>query len=80
MTIESHIVKLYEIWELWLTDIMKFSTFSNLNTIKSIIIWELNWVVDPLKPIKEALENISKNDISYFEIKIAIAMIEKKDI
>jgi uncharacterized protein YpbB len=80
MTIESHIVKLYELWELWLSEIMKFSKFANLTSVKNIIIWELNWVVDPLKPIKEALENIWKKEISYFEIKIAIAMMEKKDI
>jgi superfamily II DNA helicase RecQ len=64
ITIESHIVRLYEVWKIGLKDIMKYSNFANLKIIKSVIIDENNW----------------KKDISYFEIKIAIAMMEKKDL
>lgn len=80
MTIETHIVKLYEIWELWLSDILKFSSFSKLKIVKEVIENDLDWAVDILKPIKEKLEEKWNNDTSYFEIKIAIAMMDKKDI
>lgn len=80
ITIESHFVKLYELWEIELTDIMKFSSFSNLKAVKEVITDKLKWITDPLKPIKENLESEWKKDISYFEIKIAIAMMDKKDI
>lgn len=80
ITIESHVVKLYELWELWLSDIMKYSNFSNLTVVKNIINSEYSWIIDQLKPIKLSLEKIDKKDINYFEIKLAIAMIEKKDL
>lgn len=79
ITIESHIVKLYEIWELWLTNIMKYTSFSNLKKVKEVIS-ENSLETSTLKPIKEELEKNNKNDISYFDIKIAISMIEKKDL
>jgi ATP-dependent DNA helicase RecQ len=79
-TIETHFVKLYELWEIWLTDIMKFSTFTNLKIVKTVIIDDLNWIYNPLKPIKESLEKKWEKKISYFEIKIAIAMMSKKDL
>lgn len=80
ITIESHIVKLYELWELSLNQIIKFSSFTKLKDIKNIIFTELNWIVEPLKPIKEKLEENWFKDTSYFDIKIAIAMTEKKDL
>jgi len=80
ITIESHIVSLYSDSKLWLSDIMKFTIFSKLKSIKDIIIWDLNWVIWELKVIKEKVEVLWYNDISYFDIKIAIAMIEKKDL
>lgn len=80
LTIETHIVKLYEIWELWLWEIMKFSSFSKLMSVKNIINDVLNKKIEQLKPVKQALEDIWKKDITYFDIKIAIAMMDKKDI
>lgn len=80
MTIESHVIKLYELWEIGLNDIMKYSNFTNLKAVKIAINDNLNWIKDPLKPIKEILENNWNKNISYFEIKIAIAMMDKKDI
>lgn len=80
ITIESHIVSLYSDSKLWLSDIMKYTNFSKLKIVKNIIIWDLNWVVSELKPIKEKLESLLHKDISYFDIKIAISMIEKKDL
>lgn len=80
ITIESHFVKFYELWTIWLGDIMKFTNFSKLKNAKDVIINDLNNVVSELKPIKTRLEELWHKDISYFDIKIAIAMIEKKDL
>lgn len=79
-TIESHIIKLYEVWEISLAEIMKLSSFSSLKSVKEVINNNLNWVTEPLKPIKEELDKQWKKDISYFDIKIAIAMMGNKDL
>ncbi|MDD3145650.1 MAG: RecQ family ATP-dependent DNA helicase [Candidatus Gracilibacteria bacterium] len=80
ITIESHFVKFYELGTIGLSDIMKFTSFSKLKNIKDVIIKDLNSVVSELKPIKTRLEELEYKDISYFDIKIAISMIEKKDL
>ncbi|NCO31567.1 hypothetical protein GW891_01825 [bacterium] len=59
---------------------MKFTSFSKLKNIKDVIIKDLNSIVSELKPIKIRLEELGHKDISYFDIKIAISMIEKKDL
>jgi ATP-dependent DNA helicase RecQ len=76
-TIEWHIVKLYSLGNILLTDILNFTTFWNLNIIKDTINNDLNWDIWVLKTIKDT---IKQKNISYFEIKIAIAMIQKKDL
>ena len=80
MTIESHIVKLYEDSQLSLMDIMKLVEFWSIKKIKEIIKENLWWNTEALKPIKEELEKSWEKDISYFDIKIAIAMMWKGDI
>ncbi len=79
-TIESHIVKLYEMWILKITDILGFSSFSRLKPVKEILNKDFDWKIEALKPIKEKLEEEWNKEVSYFDIKIAIAMIEKKDL
>ena len=80
MTIENHILKLYELSKISLTDLLNYSSISNLKKIKNIIIWELDWDISALKPIKESLEKAWNREINYFEIKICISMLEKKDL
>ncbi|NVP17627.1 RecQ family ATP-dependent DNA helicase [Candidatus Gracilibacteria bacterium] len=80
ITIESHIVLLYSESKLGLSDIMKYTSFSKLKIVKDVINKELNGIVSELKPIKEKIENLGNKDISYFDIKLAIAMIDKKDL
>ena len=80
MTIENHILKLYEKWDLTLNDILKLVEFDNLKQVKNTLneyFWEN---IDKLKPIKEKLEEWWFKNISYFEIKITILMIIKKDL
>ncbi len=74
-TIEDHIVKLYQFNKLTLSEIIKFSNIEKLKKVKNVI-KNNSLEVDKLKPIKELLES----DISYFDIKLAISMIDKKDL
>jgi hypothetical protein len=59
---------------------LKFTNFSNLKQVKDVIINELSGVTNPLKPIKEKLAENDYKNISYFDIKMAIAMMDKKDL
>ncbi len=80
MTIESHIIKLYEYWELSLNNVIKYSSFSKLNEVKNIINNSFSWEIEALKPVKLKLEDLWFKDISYFDIKLAISMLDKKDL
>jgi hypothetical protein len=71
-TIESHIVKLYEISKITLQDILKYSTLEKLKNIKSVI-EKNNLDKDKLSPIKE----LCPNNINYFDIKICLALLLK---
>lgn len=79
-TIETHMIKLYELWKIWLADIMKLSPFSSLQKVKNIITKDFLGIVDKLKPIKDKCEETGEKEISYFDIKVAIALIEKGDL
>lgn len=74
-TIEDHIVKLYNFDKLSLAEIMKFSNFSKLKSIKEVIISN-KLDITKLSPIKEKCPP----DINYFDIKISLAMTRKKDL
>ncbi len=74
-TIEEHIIKLYSFNKLTLSEILKYSSLDKLKKVKEVIKKE-SVPTDKLKPIKEMLSN----DINYFDIKIALAMVEKGDL
>lgn len=79
-TIDWHISKLYENWQISLLDILKIFSLEELKIVKEIIFKNFpNWVSE-LKLIKEKLYEIWEQKISYWTIKIAISMIEKKDL
>lgn len=80
LTIESHILKLYEEWDLLLHEVLHLVDFDNLKKVKSILQEHFWWISEKLKPLKEALEWSWEHQISYFEIKAALAMIEKWDL
>lgn len=80
LTIENHILSLYKDSEIWLNEIMWLVNFSNVTFVKQVINDDFLWNVEKLKPIKDKLEELWKKDITYFEIKTSIAMIEKKDL
>ena len=74
-TIEGHIVKLYEFWKLSLNDILKFSNLQTLKQIKQVIN-DNELDLTKIQPIK----NLLPQDITYFDIQIAIALIWKLDL
>jgi len=74
-TIESHIIKLYEFWKINISQIMNFSQIDKLKRIKKIIL-ENDLDLDKIQPIKNKLWE----EYSYFDIKITISMILKKDL
>lgn len=80
VTLESHIVRLYEDWDLSLMDILKLISIWNIKKVKEVINTKLDWNIEKLKPIKEELEKSWEKNISYFDIKIGIAMMWKGDI
>lgn len=80
MTVENHIIKLYESGDLSLMEVLSFNNLANLKQVKETIKNALSWESEKLKPIKEKLEEAGRKDISYFEIKLAIAMMEKGDL
>ncbi|MDD2907088.1 MAG: RecQ family ATP-dependent DNA helicase [Candidatus Gracilibacteria bacterium] len=80
ITIEGHFVSLYSSGDISLGEVMKMATFSKLKSVKDTILNDLNGVISELKPIKEKLEEKDLKDISYFDIKLVIAMMDKKDL
>ena len=75
-TIEWHIVSLYSSWELWLHQVMPLIDLGSAKTLKPIILKN----TDSLKSIKEVYETQESQKISYLEIKIVQAMVEKGDL
>lgn len=77
-TIESHIVSLYSYWKIPLNEVMKLSELKKLKFIKEFLaksklqsskLWEIKYTI-----------NQEDKDINYVDIKLAQAMIEKKDL
>ena len=67
-------------WKIWLSDILNLTNFSNLKIAWDVIKKDFNWIVSELKPIKERLYELWYRNVSYFDIKLASAMIEKQDL
>jgi hypothetical protein len=79
-TIEAHLVTLYESWDISLSEILKLTEFSNLKKIKTVITDNFSGKVEALRPIKDILDENWEKSVSYFDIKLAVAMIEKWDL
>lgn len=74
-TVESHIVNLYESGKISLLEVLGMIDLDDAKSVK-----EVSSEGKGLKDIKENLEKQWKKKISYFEIKLALAMMEKWDL
>lgn len=79
-TIEQHLVQLYISGLLSLFEVLKLSDLEKLKTVKTLV--DSDALIDnsALKPIKEILQDEGRSDISYFDIKLALALKEKGDL
>jgi len=59
---------------------MKLVDYEKTKIVKKAIDSDALFENTQLKPIKDALEADGKTDISYFDIKLTIAMMEKGDV
>jgi uncharacterized protein YpbB len=79
-TIEWHITHLYLQWDISLMKIMSMIELSKAKSVKTVMTWDAVLENIELRPIKDKLEEQGSTNISYFEIKLALAMIEKGDL
>jgi len=79
-TIESHIVHLYEIWDISLMKILNLISLANAKLVKAVVNSDAILENTELKAIKQKLEEQGNSLVSYFDIKLALAMIEKWDL
>jgi superfamily II DNA helicase RecQ len=79
-TIESHVVELYISKRFSLVEILKHTDLSKIKIVKHIIDTCMQGSVEKLRPLKEELEKKGYTLISYWDIKVTLAMIEKRDI
>jgi hypothetical protein len=75
-TIEDHVVRLYGDSKLSLNEVLKYVNLWNLKTVKDVLNEEFNGNIAKLKPLKDKLPK----NISYFDIKVALVMIKKRDL
>ncbi len=80
-TIFWHIEKLYQLGKFPLVKVLDYVSIQKIKEIKQCI--ETFFEYDEerkLKPIKEKFDSLWNSDTNYGEIKIAMAMMEKKDV
>ncbi len=79
-TIEAHIAKLYGRGIITIEEVSKLTPLDNVEYAREIIEEQFKGKVEKLREIKDVLEAGGRKDIRYFDIHLAIAMIEKKEV
>lgn len=79
ITIESHLVKLYEKGEIDVDKILELTQRDHIQQVQQLVQKDFTDGVTALRPVKDRLEEMGFSKISYFEIKLALSMIEKRD-
>ncbi len=74
ITIEGHLTELFEEKKITPQEIFTLVSSAHIQKIQSILLSNFPSGVDKLKPIKDALDELPGDRISYFEIKIGIVM------
>ena len=78
-TIEAHIAKLYGRGIITIEEVSKLTSLDNIEYARDIIELKFNGKIEKLREIKDVLEAAGRKDIRYFDIHLAIAMIDKKE-
>lgn len=76
-TIEAHIAKLYGKGIITIDEVTKLTSLENIEYARNIIESRFGGKVDKLREIKDVIEAEGRKDIRYFDIHLAITMIEK---
>jgi len=79
-TIESHIVHLYAQWDISLMKVLDLVTLEHAKLVKQTLKLDAILENTELKPIKQKLEEQGNMGVTYFDIKLTLAMIEKWDL
>ncbi len=59
--------------------ILELTQRNHIQQVQQLVQKEFTDGVTALRPVKDRLEAMGNSKISYFEIKLALSMIEKKD-
>lgn len=79
-TIEDHIIELYATGKLPLMHILKLVDLKTIKLIMTIINTSFAGKVEKLKEVKEKWESEWRGEVKYFDIKVCIAMMRRRDI
>ena len=79
-TIEGHIVHLYGMGDISLMKVLDLVSLANAKLVKAVVKSDVILGSTELKPIKQKLEEQGNAWVSYFDVKLALAMIEKWDL
>jgi superfamily II DNA helicase RecQ len=76
-TIEAHIAKLYGRGTITIEEISKLTSLDNIEYARNIIQTRFDGKAEKLREIKDVIEEEGRKDIRYFDIHLAIAMMER---
>ena len=77
VTIEGHIIKLFEEKKLSHEDIMVLVDPEYVEQVREVVRTDFAEGVEKLKHVKDRLAELGRGDVSYFAIKVGVAMGEK---
>jgi len=77
-TIEGHIAKLYGRGIITIEEVSKLTILDNVDYAREVIEKRFGGKPEKLREIKDVLEAEGRKDIRYFDIHLAIAMLEKE--
>lgn len=76
-TIEGHIAKLYGRGIITIEEVSKLTALENIEYARDVIETRFGGKVEKLREIKDVIEAEGRKDIRYFDIHLAIAMMER---
>lgn len=79
-TIEDHLLELYTTKRLSFWEIATLVDLDHIKTVHEIVLKYFKGSVEKLKPVKEKCELLGMTKISYWEIKMTLAMMERREI